>query len=562
MYLIKAQKWKDFEGLDPILREELESMDDKALKEAFTDDLAFGTGGLRGILGVGTSRVNYYNIRKATLGFGRYLESFENAHNRGVVIAHDNRRYSNEFALDTAKVFATMGFKVYLFSSLRPTPELSFAVRHLGAIGGVMITASHNPKEYNGYKIYDENGCQLVPHLADKVIEEISKIEDAFGIDNSKNPELIEYIDTEIDNLYREKLNTIRINKEIKGDFKVVYTPLHGTGQVFAADVLNSNGFKCYPVMSQMTDDPEFSNVKSSNPECPEAFDEAIAYAKEIGAKLVLATDPDADRLGMGIFHDGEYMLLNGNQSATIMVDYICSQLASQNRLPENGWVFSTNVSSELPLKIAKRYGLNTYVSLTGFKFIGSQAELIEQNGGEYVFGFEESYGCLISDFVRDKDAIQAILMICEIEAWCESQGKDLIDYLHDIYEREGFTYESQENIYLRGLDGKAKIKEIMDSFRNAELDLKFGEIVHKEDNLLKISYDFTGEKVLTSTIDLPKSNVLKYNFNEGSWFVLRPSGTEPKLKIYFATVGKNKVDAMNKNNKLRQEIMKIIEKI
>ena len=562
MYLEKAQKWKEFAGLDPVLREELENMDDAQLKEAFTDDIAFGTGGLRGTLGVGTAHMNYYTVRKATLGFGRYLESFDNAHEKGVVIAHDNRRYSKEFALDTAKVLATMGFRVYLFPSLRPTPELSFAVRHFKAIGGVMITASHNPKEYNGYKIYDSHGCQLVPRLADKVVEEIEKIEDYFLIDNSKNHELITYIDESIDRLYQDAVNSIRINKELKGNFKVVYTPLHGTGQVFEADLLNENGFECYPVESQMTYDTDFSGVKSSNPENPSAFDEAIEYGKEIGAKLVLATDPDADRLGMGIWHNGEYVLLNGNQSATVMVDYICSQLKEQNKLPKNGWVFSTNVSSELPLKIAQRYGLNTYVSLTGFKFIGEQAHRMEKEGGTYVFGFEESYGCLIQDFVRDKDAIQAILMICEIEAWCESQGKDVIDYLHDIYEREGFTYESQENIYLKGLDGKKKIQEIMDSFRNAELSLKFGEIIKKEDNLTKISYEYLANKVVTSTIDLPKSNVLKYNFNEGSWFVLRPSGTEPKLKIYFATVGKDKAEAIGKNLKLKQEIMKLIDKI
>ena len=562
MYLEKAQKWKEFAGLDPVLREELENMDDAQLKEAFTDDIAFGTGGLRGTLGVGTAHMNYYTVRKATLGFGRYLESFDKAHEKGVVISHDNRRYSKEFALDTAKVFATMGFRVYLFPSLRPTPELSFAVRHFKAIGGVMITASHNPKEYNGYKIYDSHGCQLVPRLADKVVEEIEKIEDYFLIDNSKNHELITYIDESIDRLYQDAVNSIRINKELKGNFKVVYTPLHGTGQVFAADLLNENGFECYPVESQMTYDTDFSGVKSSNPENPSAFDEAIEYGKKIGAKLVLATDPDADRLGMGIWHDGEYVLLNGNQSATVMVDYICSQLKAQNRLPKNGWVFSTNVSSELPLKIAQRYGLNTYVSLTGFKFIGEQAHRMEKEGGTYVYGFEESYGCLIQDFVRDKDAIQAILMICEIEAWCETQGKDVIDYLHDIYEREGFTYETQEIIYLKGLDGKKKIREIMDSFRNAELSLKFGEIIKKEDNFTRVAYEYLADKVVTSTIDLPKSNVLKYNFNEGSWFVLRPSGTEPKLKIYFATVGKDKAEAFNKNQKLKQEIMKLIDKI
>ena len=561
-YMQKVQKWKNFTGLDPVLREELNNMTEQELKEAFTHDLTFGTGGLRGTLGAGTAHMNYYVVRKATYGFGKYLEAFENAHNRGVVIAHDNRAYSKEFALDTARVFSTMGFKVYLFEDLRPTPELSYAVRYFSAVGGVMITASHNPKEYNGYKIYDEYGCQLVPHLADQVIDEINKIEDYFAIDNTKNHHLITYVGKEVDGSYREMVNTIRINSELKGQFKVVYTPLHGTGQVFAADVLRENGFECYPVMSQMTNDPNFSGVKSSNPECKEAFDEAIEYAKEIGAKVVLATDPDADRLGMGILHNGEFILLNGNQSATIMVDYICSQLKAQGKLPANGWVFSTNVSGSLPLKIAEGYGLSTYTSLTGFKFIGEQAHKVKANGGVYVYGFEESYGCLIKDFVRDKDAIQAILMICEIEAWCETQGMDLIDYLNKIYDREGYFYESQENIYLKGLEGKAKIAKIMDTFRHEEIILEFGEIVKKEDNLSRIAYSYLDDKVLTSSIDLPKSNVLKYFINEGSWFVLRPSGTEPKLKVYFSTVGDSNEHAINKNNKLRAEVMKLIEKI
>ena len=561
-YLQKAQMWKEFEGLDPIYREQLENMTEKELKEAFTHDLTFGTGGLRGTLGAGTAHINYYVVRKATYGFGKYLETLENAHSRGVVIAHDNRAYSKEFALDTAKVFATMGFKVYLFEDLRPTPELSYAVRHFSAIGGVMITASHNPKEYNGYKIYDEFGCQLVPHLADKVIAEINKIEDYFAIDNTKNHELITYIGAEVDAVYRQAVNTIRINPELKGNFKVVYTPLHGTGQVFAVDVLRENGFDCYPVVSQMTNDPNFSGVRSSNPENPEAFIEAIEYAKEIGASIVLATDPDADRLGMGILHNGEFVLLNGNESATLMVDYICSQLKSRGELPENGWVFSTNVSGSLPLKIAERYGLHTYTSLTGFKFIGEQAHKVKANGGVYLYGYEESYGCLIKDFVRDKDAIQAILMICEIAAWCETQGMDIVDYLDKISDREGYFNESQENIYLRGLEGKEKINKIMETFRHGEVNLKFGEIIKKEDNLLQIAYEYEDNKILTSTIDLPKSDVLKYFLDDESWFVLRPSGTEPKLKVYFSTVGDSKEHAIHKNNKLRAEVMKLIEKI
>ena len=560
-YLEKALKWKNYSDLDPSLKDELDGLTDKELREVFTHDLAFGTGGLRGVLGVGTNRMNIYIVRKATLGFGQYLESFPNAHDRGVVIAHDNRFYSTEFALETAKVLATRGFKVYLFSALRPTPELSFAVRHLKAIGGVMITASHNPKQYNGYKIYDENGCQLVPDLADKVIENISLIDDYFNIPTDKNGELIQYIDEEIDKAYLEMVDTIRVNPELKGEFKVVYTPLHGTGQVFAADVLKANGFDCYPVMSQMTNDPNFSGVKSSNPEDPKAFDEAIEYCKELGGKLVLATDPDADRLGIGCFHEGECILLNGNQTATIITDYLCRELSRQNRLPKDGWVFSTNVSGDLPLKIAESYGLKTFVALTGFKYIGEQAKKIEGNG-TYVFGYEESYGCLIKDFVRDKDSIQAILMICEIEAWCEKQGMDIIDYLSSIYDREGYSRESQCNIYMEGLDGKEKIQSIMEYFRTNELQFNFGEIVTKEDNLVRIRYDYLPDKVVTSTIDLPKSNVIKYFFKDGSWFVLRPSGTEPKLKVYFGVSGKNHDDAIHRNNTLKEQVMKIVNSL
>ena len=326
-----------------------------------------------------------------------------------------------------------------------------------------------------------------------------NKVEDYFTIDNTKNHELITYIGSEVDESYRKTVNTIRINPELKGNFKVVYTPLHGTGQVFAVDVLRENGFDCYPVLSQMTNDPNFSGVKSSNPENPDAFIEAIAYAKEIGAKLVLATDPDADRLGMGILHNGEYILLNGNESATVMVDYICSQLKARGELPENGWVYSTNVSGSLPLKIAESYGLSTYTSLTGFKFIGEQAHKVKAKGGVYVYGYEESYGCLIKDFVRDKDAIQAILMICEIAAWCETQGMDIIDYLESIQAREGYFCETQENIYLRGLEGKEKINKIMETFRHEEVNLRFAEIIKKEDNQLKIAYTYEKNKVLTS---------------------------------------------------------------
>lgn len=395
-YIEKVELWKNNPNLDLTLKKELMGMDDQALKEAFTTDLEFGTGGLRGILGVGTNRMNLYIVSKATLGFGRYLAKKPNALEKGIAIAHDNRHYSKEFARISAEVLATLGFQVYLFEELRPTPELSFAVRHFGCIGGIMITASHNPKEYNGYKIYDDSGCQLVPADADQVIAEINKIDDYFTINHSKNHHLIKYIGKDVDEVYIKEVKKIILRPNLKKDLKFVYTPLHGTGQVFAPQVLQSVGYDVYPLACQMTNDPDFSGVKTSNPENKEAYDEAIAYAKEISAKIVLATDPDADRLGIAVEHNGEYILFTGNQTAALVLDYILKTRKELNQLPEDGYVFTTNVSSTLPIAIAERYGMKVEITLTGFKFIGEKAREMEGGKGTYVFGFEESYGCLV----------------------------------------------------------------------------------------------------------------------------------------------------------------------
>ena len=457
-YLEKAKVWMDNPKLDAKLRLELEAMDDAALKDAFTNDLEFGTAGMRGVLGVGTSKMNVHVVAKATLGFGRYLLTLDNACSRGVAIAHDNRHLSKEFARISAEVLATLGIKSYLFEELRPTPELSFAVRHFGCVGGIMITASHNPKEYNGYKIYDETGCQSVPKEAAKVVAEINKITDYFDIDHSKNHELITYIGKEVDEVYINEVKKIILRPDLKKDFKVVYTPLHGTGQVFAADVLKSVGYDVYPLACQMTNDPNFSGVKSSNPENKEAYDEAIAYAKEIGAKLVLATDPDADRLGVAVEHNGEFVLLTGNQSAALVFDYLINTRKEFGTIPADGYLFTTNVSSTLPVAIAKKFGLGVKITLTGFKFIGEKAREMEQGEGTYVFGYEESYGCLISDCVRDKDAIQAILMLCESAAYHYEQGKDFVEALDDIFAEYGYYKEGIANFNLSGLEGAAKI--------------------------------------------------------------------------------------------------------
>ena len=561
-YLEKVNVWKNNKNLNAELRQELESMTDDELKEAFTNDLQFGTAGLRGILGAGTNRMNIYIVSKATLGFGRYLKNLSSdALERGVAIAHDNRHKSVEFSRMAAEVLSTLGFKVYLFESLRPTPELSFAVRHFGCIGGIMITASHNPKEYNGYKIYDETGCQLVPDDAAKVIDEISKIESYFDVDHSKNHELIEYIGKDVDDVYISKCKEIVLRPDEKKSLKFVYTPLHGTGQVFAPRVLQEVGYDVYPLACQMTNDPDFSGVKSSNPESPLAYDEAIEYAKTIGAEVVLCTDPDADRLGIAVRHNGEYKLFTGNQSGTIILDYILRTRKEFNTLPKDGYVFTTNVSSTLPVTIAKAYGMNVEITLTGFKFIGEKARMLENTKkGEYVFGFEESYGCLVKDFVRDKDSIQAILMLCEAAEYYNNKGMDLVDALNAIYDEYGYYYETINQIELASLDGLAKIQRIMDFFRTTDIAIKGFEIEAKDDVMLSVHTDYKNDS--KTKINLPTSNVIKYYLNDDNWFVLRPSGTEPKLKVYYGVKGADDKDATAKLADLQAKVLEIVNLI
>ncbi|MBQ9124838.1 MAG: phospho-sugar mutase [Acholeplasmatales bacterium] len=560
-YLEKVNLWKNNPNLEENLRKELDAMSENDLKEAFTNDLEFGTGGLRGILGAGTNRMNIYIVAKATLGFGRYLLTQSDvAGARGVAIAHDNRHQSKEFARMSAEVLSSLGFRVFLFEELRPTPELSFAVRHFNCIGGIMITASHNPKEYNGYKIYDETGCQLVPKEADKVIAEINKIEDYFNIETSLNHELIHYIGKEVDEVYINEIKKIILRPNLNKDFKLVYTPLHGTGQVFAPQVLQSEGYDVVPLACQMTNDPDFSGVKTSNPENKEAYDEAIDLAKEIGAKIVLATDPDADRLGIAVEHNGEYVLFTGNQTAALILDYILKTRKELNTLPSDGYVFTTNVSSTLPEAIAKNYGMKVEITLTGFKFIGEKAREMEAGKGTYVFGFEESYGCLVSDCVRDKDSIQAILMLCETAAYYREKGMDLVDALNAIYEEYGYYKEGIANINLAGLEGAAKIKRIMEFFRTTDIALKGFKILAKDDVKLGVHKDYETDKA--SKIDLPSSNVIKYYLNDNMWFVLRPSGTEPKLKVYYGVKGETQAAADEKLAALSKEVLSIVELI
>jgi len=393
------------------------------------------------------------------------------------------------------------------------------------------------------------------------VIDQINKIDDYFNIETSLNHDLIQYIGKEVDEVYINEVKKIILRPNLKKDFKLVYTPLHGTGQVFAPQVLQSVGYDVVPLACQMTCDPDFSGVKTSNPENKEAYDEAIDLAKEIGAKIVLATDPDADRLGIAVEHDGEYVLFTGNQTAALVLDYILKTRKELNTLPSDGYVFTTNVSSTLPVAIAEAYGMKVEITLTGFKFIGEKAREMEAGKGTYVFGFEESYGCLISDCVRDKDSIQAILMLCETAAYYREKGMDLVDALNAIYEEYGYYKEGITNINLAGLEGQAKIKRIMEYFRTTDIALKGFKILAKDDVKLGIKTVY-GKEDQKSRINLPSSNVIKYYLNDNMWFVLRPSGTEPKLKVYYGVKGETQNDADAKLEALSKEVLSIVELI
>ena len=539
----KITSWRNFEGLEPSLRKELESLTEEKLVDAFYTDLAFGTGGLRGVMGVGTNRMNIYVIQKATYGFYLYMkEHFDDLETRGVVISYDCRHHSFDFA--KAAVLGAAGVKVYLFSSLRPTPELSFAVRYLKCAGGIMVTASHNPPEYNGYKVYDSEGCQLVPELADEVIEKIEGIEDLFSIKTADFETLaangtIKIIDEIVDKPYLDMVKTVKVQDVPKNNIKIVFTPLHGTASVHLVKLLREEGYDVTPVASQMIPDGSFSTVKSPNPEEASAFKCALELGKEVKADVLIATDPDADRMGIAAINPktNEYQLLTGNQTGAILLDY----LVKYRPHGDNAYVFNTIVTSDIAKAICDKNNLHLVQTLTGFKFIGEQAHLLELSGGEFFFGYEESYGYVIKDFVRDKDSFQASLLLAEVASFYKTQNKTLIEVLHDIYKEYGFHQEGVQNIYLKGIEGSERIERIMRYFQS----LKITEIAGKSINTIE-DYDkgLRYQKGKTSAITLPKSLVLKYIFEDGGWFVLRPSGTEPKLKIYIAIVAKDEKEA------------------
>ena len=565
-YQENYQKWVDFAELPDYLRQDLENMDEKTKEDAFYTNLEFGTAGMRGLIGAGTNRINIYVVRQATEGLARLIESKGgNEKERGVAIAYDSRHFSPEFAFESAAVLAKHGIKSYVFESLRPTPELSFAVRHLNCFAGIMITASHNPAPFNGYKVYGEDGGQMPPHDADALTTYIRAIENPFAVEVAdveaeKASGLIEVIGEAVDTEYLKEVKDVNINpaliEEFGKDMKIVYTPLHGTGEMLARRALAQAGFDSVQVVeAQATPDPDFSTVKSPNPESQAAFALAEGLGRQVGADVLVATDPDADRVGVEVLQkDGSYLNLSGNQIGAIMAKYILEAHKNAGTLPENAALCKSIVSTDLVTKIAESYGATMFNVLTGFKFIAEKIqEFEEKHNHTYMMGFEESFGYLIKPFVRDKDAIQAVLVVAELAAYYRSRGLTLADGIEEIYKEYGYYAEKTISVTLSGVDGAEQIKAIMAKFReNGPKEFNATAVSITEDFKAQTS---TAADGTVTTLTTPPSDVLKYTLADGSWIAVRPSGTEPKIKFYIAVVGESNEDSQAKIANIEAEI-------
>ena len=565
-YQENYQKWVDFADLPDYLRQDLENMDEKTKEDAFYTNLEFGTAGMRGLIGAGTNRINIYVVRQATEGLARLIESKGgNEKERGVAIAYDSRHFSPEFAFESAAVLAKHGIKSYVFESLRPTPELSFAVRHLNCFAGIMITASHNPAPFNGYKVYGEDGGQMPPHDADALTTYIRAIENPFAVEVAdveaeKASGLIEVIGEAVDVEYLKEVKDVNINpaliEEFGKDMKIVYTPLHGTGEMLARRALAQAGFDSVQVVeAQATPDPDFSTVKSPNPESQAAFALAEELGRKVGADVLVATDPDADRVGVEVLQkDGSYLNLSGNQIGAIMAKYILEAHKNAGTLPENAALCKSIVSTDLVTKIAESYGATMFNVLTGFKFIAEKIqEFEEKHNHTYMMGFEESFGYLIKPFVRDKDAIQAVLVVAELAAYYRSRGLTLADGIEEIYKEYGYYAEKTISVTLSGVDGAEQIKEIMAKFRNnAPKEWNATAITVVEDFKAQTA---TAADGTVTNLTTPPSDVLKYTLADGSWIAVRPSGTEPKIKFYIAVVGETNEESQAKIANIEAEI-------
>lgn len=573
-YKEKYNSWLEDDFFDEETKNELLSIkdDEEEIKDRFAKDLEFGTAGLRGVIGAGTNRMNKYTVRKATQGFAiSILKEGEDFSNRGVVIAYDNRRMSREFAIEAALTLNANGIKVYVFEYITPTPVLSFSIRYLKTAAGIVITASHNPKEYNGYKVYWEDGGQLPPKNSDKVLADIASVTDIAGIrtadyDESLKNGMLTFVGKDIDDAYIESIKTLNINTkeiaDVANDLKVVYTPLHGTGNKLVRRILKETGFNHVDVVKeQELPDSEFSTVKYPNPEEKSAFKLAIAMAEEENADLILGTDPDSDRVGVVVRNeDNEYTVLEGNQTGILLAEYILSQRKAKGLLPENPYCISTIVSTNMTEAICKNYGVEFMEVFTGFKFFGEKIHEYDDNGlKNFIMGFEESYGYLIGTFVRDKDAVVTCMMVAEMTAYYKKQGMSLFEALNSIYEKYGFYSERTIPFVLEGLDGAQTIKNAMETIRTDKPSV-FG------DTIVRTLRDYQLSKVYNFSTNTTKdegsytSNVLYYEVNDTDWFCFRPSGTEPKLKVYFGAVGETKAKAEQARDNLIEDVLSYIK--
>ena len=539
-------RWLNSSRVDEATKEVLRKMNQEEIDDAFFKDVEFGTAGMRGVLGPGTNRLNDFTVKKATVAFGKYLlEIFPNAKKEGVVISHDNRHMSREFTLLSASVLNDLGIKTYIFDSLRPTPELSFAVRYLKACGGIMITASHNPKQYNGYKVYDETGCQLVPDKIKRLLEIIASLPNELDVEYEVEAVRGENIvlDNKVDDEYVRLVESIAINKDLdKSNFKVVFTPNHGTSYVNSMRIFGDLGYQIYPVLSQIDPDPDFSGTLSPNPEDARSFIEPIKLAKEIDADLIVMTDPDGDRVGLGYkATDGSYQTLTGNQSAALLMDYIFSEKQKRGELSKDGVMYNTIVTSSIGKEIASCYGVKTEQFLTGFKFIGNRIDHYEKlgHGPKFEFGYEESYGCLIAPFARDKDGCQAILMYCEMALFYFLRGLRLDQAWDNLCKRFGYHQDIAYSLEFFGSEGQAKMDNLMNVLHNNPfIEINGLKVVAVDDIEKSLHIDANGKQ---EAINLPKSNVVKLILEDGSTVIVRPSGTEPKVKFYTGVTLKEK---------------------
>ncbi|MDF2669108.1 MAG: phosphoglucomutase [Paenibacillus sp.] len=562
----RYQEWLADSGIDEITKQELKSIQSQQseIEERFYRDLEFGTGGLRGVIGAGTNRMNRYTVAKATQGLAQFVLEEQGSAVAGsipsVAIAYDSRNQSPEFAMEAAQVLAGNGIRAYVFESLRPTPELSFAVRELGATAGIVVTASHNPPEYNGYKVYGADGGQLVPESAERVLAHIQALTGIGQVKRLSKEEadahgLIATIGPQLDELYLQAVTSVSLHSEtvkaISDHFQIVYTPLHGAGNTSVRQALAAIGFEhVHVVPEQELPDPNFSTVRSPNPEEREAFTLAIELAKQVNADIIIGTDPDCDRVGAVVLNDaGDYVVLTGNQSGAILTEYVLSGLQEKGELPANGVVIKTIVTSEMGAVIAASYGIPTLNTLTGFKYIGAKMTEFDATGSHrFLFGYEESYGYLAGNYCRDKDAVLASMLLCEAAAYYKSKGKTLYDVLQDLYAKHGAFKEALESRTMKGMDGVAAIQGIMAHWRK-----------HAPKQVAGIRV--TSVKDYGQGIEgLPRENVLKYTLEDKSWFCLRPSGTEPKIKIYFSVCGANEADSAEKLERLRTSVMSTID--